>query len=85
MLYATLHAVATPLRGGLTQALGRKIKECHVRKVIALLCLSTVLIAFNVQAGKKSDNGVYRPTMATLPKSYLKKFPLYKATTDEII
>ena len=56
-----------------------------MRKVLALFCLSAALVSFNTQAGKKSDNGVYRPTMATLPKSYLKKFPLNKATTDEII
>jgi len=36
-------------------------------------------------AGDKSEHGVYRPTLMTNPKSYLKKFALGEATTDEVI
>lgn len=36
-------------------------------------------------AKDKSEHGVYRPTLSTNAKSYLKKFALNVATTDEVI
>ncbi|MEW9571537.1 hypothetical protein ABQJ54_07225 [Rhodanobacter sp. Si-c] len=36
-------------------------------------------------AGDASPNGVYRPTLATNARSYLKKFPLNRVSPDEIV
>jgi hypothetical protein len=48
-----------------------------------LLALSSV--SMGVMAKDKSEHGVYRPTLSTNPKSYLKKFELNVATTEEVI
>ncbi len=50
-----------------------------------LLLVIMLLMTMPVFAGRKSENGVFRPTLSTLPKSYLKKFPLNKITADEVI
>ena len=52
------------------------------------LVLFLALIFFglgNASAADKSPNGVYRPTLSTFPRSYLKSFPLNKVPVDEII
>jgi len=46
---------------------------------LALIC------AGMAHASDTSPNGVYRPTLATSAKSYLKKFPLNRVTPDEIV
>jgi hypothetical protein len=56
-----------------------------VRKVLLLLALFLALAATSAAAGNTSPNGVFRPTLSTSPKSYLKHFPLNLATTDEVI
>lgn len=56
-----------------------------MRNAIILLLLLVAGMATSVVAKDKSANGVFRPTLSTNPKSYLKKFPLNLATIDEII
>lgn len=46
---------------------------------LALICIGSV------HAGDTSPNGIYRPTLATSARSYLKKFPLNRVTPDEIV
>ena len=48
-----------------------------------LLALSIVPMAAFTK--DKSEHGVYRPTLSTNPKSYLKNFALNVATTDEVV
>lgn len=49
--------------------------------LLGLLCLG-LGVAY---AGNTSPNRVYRPTLATSARSYLKKFPLNRVTPDEIV
>ena len=56
-----------------------------MQKLLTLLLLAIVLAATNSVAGDKSEHGVYRPTLSTMPKSYLKKFRLDVATMDEVV
>ncbi|MGN2245951.1 hypothetical protein ACFWZ3_04570 [Frateuria sp. GZRR35] len=55
-----------------------------MKKAVLLFALIFVGIG-NASAADKSPNGVYRPTLATRAKSYLKKFPLNKVAVDEIV
>jgi len=55
-----------------------------MKKLVLLLAL-IFISAGSVSAADKSPNGVYRPTLATSAKSYLKKFPLNKVAVDEIV
>jgi hypothetical protein len=59
--------------------------ESHVKKALALLLLLVAFATTGVIAKDKSANGVFRPTLSTNPKSYLKKFPLNVAVVDEVI
>ncbi|MGO1003239.1 hypothetical protein [Lysobacter sp. CA196] len=57
-----------------------------MRKAITLsLLLLAAIIAGDLVARDKSVNGVYRPTLSTNPKKYLRDFPLGKIATEEII
>ncbi|TLX20677.1 hypothetical protein [Thermomonas fusca] len=57
-----------------------------MKKIIALLLLTLAMLTTgNTFAKDKSENGVYRPTLSTNPKKYLREFQLNKATPDEII
>lgn len=55
-----------------------------MKKLVLLLAL-IFIGAGSASAADKSPNGVYRPTLATSAKSYLKKFPLNKVAVDEIV
>jgi len=55
-----------------------------MKKFVLLLALVFVG-AGSASAADKSPTGVYRPTLATSAKSYLKKFPLNKVAVDEIV
>jgi hypothetical protein len=55
-----------------------------MKKAVLLFALIFVGIG-SASAADKSPNGVYRPTLATRAKSYLKKFPLNKVAVDEIV
>jgi hypothetical protein len=55
-----------------------------MKKVVLLLALIFIGMG-SASAADKSPNGVYRPTLATSAKSYLKKFPLKKVAVTEII
>lgn len=44
-----------------------------------------VVTSGGVMAKSKSENGVYRPTLSTSPRGYLKKFPLGVATAAEVV
>lgn len=57
----------------------------RVKNAITLLVLLSALIAGGVIAKDKSVNGVFRPTLSTNPKSYLRDFKLNTATPDEVI
>jgi hypothetical protein len=51
-----------------------------------VLFLALVLISVgSVNGADKSPNGIYRPTLSTSARSYLKKFPLNKVAVDEIV
>ena len=51
-----------------------------------VLLLALVLAGVgSASAADKSPNGVYRPTLSTSARSYLKKFPLNKVAVDEIV
>lgn len=52
-------------------------------KFAAILLLA--FAATGAIAKDASEHGVYRPTLSTNPKSYLKKFSLNVATTDEVV
>lgn len=45
----------------------------------------TLMCTSMAHASDTSPNGVYRPTLATSARSYLKKFPLNRVTPDEIV
>jgi|SRR5690348_1969126 len=54
------------------------------------ICLAMVLCLFlglagQALAGEASPNGIYRPTLSTWPKTYLKNFPLNRITTEEVV
>ncbi len=51
----------------------------------AFFCLLLLVVTSTALAANKSANGVFRPTLSTNPKSYLKKFPLDKVTAEEVI
>ncbi len=53
-----------------------------VAVVVMMFCL---LSAGSLIAKDKSANGVYRPTLSTSAKKYLREFQLGKATQDEVI
>jgi len=55
-----------------------------MKKIVLLLALIFIGMG-SASAADKSPNGVYRPTLATRAKSYLKKFPLKKVAVTEII
>jgi hypothetical protein len=53
---------------------------------ILVLYLALIFVGVaNASAADKSPNGVYRPTLSTSARSYLKKFPLNKVAADEIV
>jgi hypothetical protein len=54
-------------------------------KKIALFLVLIFIGVYDVNAADASPNGAYRPTLSTNPRSYLKKFPLNKVATDEIV
>ena len=56
-----------------------------MKNIISLLLLTLAIATSTVAAKDKSEHGVYRPTLSTNPKSYLKKFQLNVTTTDEIV
>lgn len=51
----------------------------------ALLLILSILVTGDLLAKDKSTNGVYRPTLMTNPKKYLREFQLNKATQEEVI
>lgn len=51
----------------------------------ALLLILSILVTGDLLAKDKSANGVYRPTLMTNPKKYLREFQLNKATQEEVI
>lgn len=55
-----------------------------MRRLIFLLGFAVMCVG-TARAGDTSPNGVYRPTLATNARSYLKKFPLNRVTPDEIV
>lgn len=55
-----------------------------MRKILLIIALAFILVGTAV-AAEKSPNGVYRPTLSTSARSYLKKFPLNKVAVDEIV
>jgi hypothetical protein len=55
-----------------------------MKKFVLFLALIFVGIG-SARAADKSPNGVYRPTLSTSARSYLKKFPLNKVAVDEIV
>jgi hypothetical protein len=51
-----------------------------------VLLLGLIVMGVGVAHSRNtSPNGVYRPTLATSARSYLKKFPLNRVTPDEIV
>ena len=57
-----------------------------MKNLIALLLLTfAIFMTGTVPAKDKSANGVYRPSLSTSPKKYLRDFQLNKATPDEVI
>ena len=56
-----------------------------MKRAIAAFFLFSALFAGTAFAKDRSENGVYRPTLSTNPKSYLKAFNLNKATSEEVI
>lgn len=48
-------------------------------------CILLLVVSTSASAKDKSEHGVYRPTLSTSPKSYLKNFALKVATTNEVI
>lgn len=64
-------------------AINKQGNVCMKRLV---LFVALVLIAVSsANAEDTSPNGVYRPTLATHARSYLKSFPLNRVTADEIV
>lgn len=55
-----------------------------MKKIVLVIALAA-FGAGPVNAADSSANGVYRPTLATSARSYLKKFPLNKVAVDEVI
>jgi len=56
-----------------------------MKKTLALLFLAIALVPAGVVAKDKSANGVYRPTLSTNPKKFLRELQLNKIAVDEII
>mgnify|MGYP001077444849 CR=1 FL=1 len=53
---------------------------------IPVIFLALIFVAVgSASAADRSPNGVYRPTLSTSARSYLKKFPLNKVAVDEIV
>lgn len=55
-----------------------------MKKLALLIALASIGVG-GANAADMSPNGVYRPTLATSARSYLKKFPLNKVAVDEVI
>lgn len=55
-----------------------------MKRFIFLLGLALMCVGM-AYAGDTSPNGVYRPTLSTSARSYLKKFPLNRVSPDEIV
>lgn len=49
---------------------------------LIILALSTVIVGC---ANPTGPSGVYRPTLSTIPKSYVSSFPVNRATEQEVI
>jgi len=47
--------------------------------------LSSLALLLPACTTSQSSTGIYRPTLATQPKTYLANFPLNKATEQEVI
>lgn len=61
-------------------------KELCLKNLITLLLLTfAISMTGDLLAKDKSANGVYRPSLSTSPKKYLREFQLNKATSDEVI
>lgn len=54
-------------------------------KILKALFLAVLLLPAGAIAKDKSANGVYRPTLSTNAKKYLRQLPLNVIATDEII
>ncbi len=55
------------------------------RIAAAFFAIASLLLSPDVLAGKKSDNGVFRPTLSTNAKKYLRAFPLNRIAAAEIL
>ena len=56
-----------------------------MRQVFAMFFLLIALVPSIALAKEKSENGVYRPTLSTNPKKFLRELRLNKVTADEVI
>lgn len=56
-----------------------------MKYVLAVLLMTASLFAGAVAAKDKSESGVFRPTLSTNQKGYLKNFKLNMATSEEVI
>jgi hypothetical protein len=54
-----------------------------MRKLFVVAALASLPIA--ATASDKSPNGVYRPSLSTNARSYLRSFPLAKVPADEVV
>lgn len=54
-----------------------------MKRILALLAM--VLITTIAVASDKGPDGVYRPSLSTSARSYLRDFPLNKVPADEVI
>ncbi len=53
--------------------------------VATFLAIAGLFLSPDLLAGKKSENGVFRPTLSTNAKKYLREFPLNRIAADEIL
>ena len=49
------------------------------------LAAALVVLPFFAMASDKSPNGVYRPSLSTNAKAYLRSFPLAKVSAEEVV
>lgn len=56
-----------------------------MRQILAIFFLLVALVPSIALAKDKSENGVYRPTLSTNPKKFLRELQLNKVTADEVI
>jgi len=62
------------------------VKQGDASMRIPVIFLALIFVAVgSASAADRSPNGVYRPTLSTSARSYLKKFPLNKVAVDEIV